>query len=69
MFTEGISRLSDVLDAGVKSEVIQKSGAWFSFENEKLGQGRDSVRKFLEDNPKTMDKIEKMILEKLGIKR
>ena len=64
-FDEGISRVSDVLDLGVKSEIIQKSGTWLSFENEKLGQGRDSARKFLFENPKFLTKIEKQILEKL----
>ena len=69
LFTEGISRLSDLIDSGVKSEVIQKSGSWFSFENEKIGQGRDSTRKFLEENPKLINKIEKAVLDKMGIKR
>ena len=69
LFTEGISRLSDIIDMGVKSEIIQKAGAWFSFENEKIGQGRDSARKFLEENPKITNKIEKAIIEKLLIKR
>lgn len=69
LFTEGISRLSDIIDMGVKHEVIQKAGAWFSFENEKIGQGRDSARKFLEENPKIANKIEKAVIEKAGIKR
>lgn len=69
LFTEGISRTGDLIDLGVKSEVIQKSGAWFSYDNEKIGQGRDSARKFLEENPKVFNKIEKAVLEKLGIKR
>ncbi len=67
-FDEGISRVSDVLDLGVKSEIIQKSGTWLSFENEKIGQGRDSARKFLFENPKLLTKIEKQILEKLKTK-
>jgi len=69
LFSEGISRTSDLIDLGVKSEVIQKSGAWFAYDNEKIGQGRESVRKFLEENPKTFTKIEKAVLDKLGIKR
>ncbi len=68
MFNEGISRTSDILDLGVKSEIIQKTGSWFSFENEKIGQGRDSVRKFLQENPKTLSRIEKQILDKLRSK-
>ncbi|HLD69420.1 MAG TPA: recombinase RecA [Candidatus Omnitrophota bacterium] len=69
LFTEGISRLSDILDLGVKSEVLEKSGSWLSFENEKIGQGRESARKFLLENPKILNKIEKQILEKVGINR
>ncbi len=69
LFTEGISRLSDIIDMGVKCEVIAKAGSWFSYDNEKIGQGRDSARKFLEDNPKLANKIEKSIIDKLGIKR
>jgi len=64
-FDEGISKISDVLDLGVKTEVINKSGTWLSFENEKIGQGRDSARKFLQENPKLIAKIEKQILTKL----
>jgi recombination protein RecA len=69
LFAEGISRLSDLIDTGVKYEIIQKAGSWFAFDNEKIGQGRDSVRKFLEENPKLINKIEKAVLDKLGIKR
>ncbi len=68
LFTEGISRISDIMDLGLKTEIIQKSGSWLSFENEKIGQGRDSARKFLEENPKVLGKIEKQILEKLKIR-
>ena len=67
-FDEGISKLSDVLDTGVRSEIIQKTGTWFSFENEKIGQGRDSARNFLRENPKVMNRIEKQIRDKVGIK-
>ena len=69
LFSEGISRLSDVLDLGVQSEVLEKSGSWLSFENEKIGQGRESARKFLQENPKILNKIEKQILQKVGINR
>ncbi len=69
LFNEGISKISDVMDMGIKTEVIQKSGAWMSFENEKIGQGRESVRKYLQENPKILNKIEKQILDKVGIKR
>ncbi len=63
-FDEGISRSADVLDLGVQYEIIQKSGTWLAFENEKLGQGKENARKFLKENPKILDKIEKMIRAK-----
>ncbi len=69
IFNEGISRTSDILDQGTKAEIIQKSGAWLSFENEKIGQGRESARKYLQENPKIANRIEKQILDKVGIKR
>ncbi len=64
-FSEGISRISDVIDMGIKSEVINKSGSWFSFEDEKIGQGRESARAFLKENPKVLTKVEKLIMEKM----
>jgi recombination protein RecA len=67
-FQEGISEAADVIDLAVAQEVIQKSGAWFSFENEKIGQGREATRKYLKDNPKILSKIKKMVIEKLKAK-
>lgn len=67
-FNEGISRAGDLIDLGVNQEIIQKSGTWLAFENEKLGQGRDNARKFLMDNPKIMSKIEKLIRTKAEAK-
>lgn len=64
-FDEGISKAADLLDLGVSTEVVQKSGSWLSFENEKIAQGREGARKFLRDNPKVMAKIEKLVIEKL----
>ncbi len=61
MFSEGISQVSDVFDLAVKYEIIDKSGAWFAFEGEKVGQGRENVRKYLKDNPKVLTKIEKLV--------
>ncbi len=68
-FNEGISKISDIIDQGVKSEIINKSGAWFSYENEKIGQGRESVRAFLKENPKILNEIEKKIRESLKEKK
>lgn len=67
-FDEGISRTSDVLDLGVKEGIIVKSGAWLSYENEKIGQGREAARTFLKENPKILNQIEKKVREKLGAK-
>ena len=69
LFTEGISRTSEIIDLGVKASIISKAGSWFSFENEKIGQGRESVRRFLMENPKTFDKIQKLIVESIAAKK
>ena len=68
-FDEGISRTSDIMDMGVKNEIIQKTGSWFSFENDKLGQGRDGVKQFLKENPKLLNRIEKLIVQKYEVKK
>ena len=65
MYGKGISKSGEILDLGVELEVIQKSGSWFSYNNEKLGQGRDSVKIILEDNPELIKELEKIIREKL----
>ncbi len=67
-FNEGISRVSDILDLAVEANIVQKSGAWLSYENEKVGQGREAARKFLKENPKLLTKIEKQVLEHLKAK-
>ncbi len=64
-FNEGISYTTDLMDQAIKLEVIEKSGAWLSFEGEKLGQGRDNVKKFLDETPKIAQKIEKLVLDKI----
>ncbi len=61
-FDEGISRSADVLDLAVEHEIIQKSGAWFAFEQEKIGQGKENTRKFLTENPKLLNKLEKLVV-------
>ncbi len=68
-FNEGISRSSDIIDMGTREDIIQKSGAWLSFENEKIGQGREATRQFLKDNPKIAAKVEKQIIEKMKTKK
>ncbi len=61
-FTEGISRTADILDMAVANEVVVKSGAWLSYEGEKIGQGKENARVFLNENPKILSKIEKQVI-------
>jgi len=67
MFGEGISRHGDLLDLGVEQGVIDKSGAWFSYKKDRLGQGRENVKIFLRDNPDICSEIEGIIREKAGL--
>ena len=63
---EGISKTGSVIDAGLNSDVLQKSGTWISFAENKLGQGRDAAIKFLKENPKVQDAIEKEVRKKIS---
>ena len=63
----GISREGSLLDFGVEHDIVKKSGAWYTYEGEQLGQGKENSRKYLIDNPKVADEIEKKIKTKLGI--
>ncbi len=65
MFGEGISKNGEIVDLGVDFKIINKSGSWFSYGDTKLGQGRDSVKKLLSDNPELAEDLEKQIREKL----
>ena len=67
MYGEGISKTGELLDLGVKSGMVEKSGAWFSFDSQRLGQGRENSRQFLKDNPAIADQIEKGVRESAGI--
>ncbi len=64
-FGEGISRLGEIIDLGTEYGIIQKSGAWFSYNGTKLGQGRDSAKQCLKDNDELREEIEKLIFEKI----
>tara|TARA_B100001146_G_scaffold29843_1_gene23175 strand:+ start:1005 stop:1997 length:993 start_codon:yes stop_codon:yes gene_type:complete len=66
IYGRGISKSGEILDLGVELEIIQKSGSWFSYKEEKLGQGRDSVKIIIEDNPELMSELETKIKEKLN---
>jgi recombination protein RecA len=65
IFGEGISKMGEVIDMGVEFGIIQKSGSWFSYGSDKLGQGRDSVRQLLHDNPELATEIEAKIRAKI----
>jgi len=64
MYGEGISKVGEILDLGVDLEIVKKSGSWFSYGETKLGQGRESVKGVIKDNPELMDEIEQKIIEK-----
>lgn len=63
MYNKGISRSGDVLDLGVQNNIVEKSGAWFAYNGNKIGQGRESAKKYLEENPKIMEEIAKKVTE------
>ena len=69
LYGQGISRSGDVLDLGAELGIVEKSGAWFSFGGERIGQGRENAKAYLEQHPEALDKVEAMILAKHGIKR
>jgi recombination protein RecA len=63
IYGEGISRIGEIIDLGVEHNVVKKSGSWFSFEDTKLGQGRDAVKQLLTDNPELAEQIESRIID------
>jgi recombination protein RecA len=67
VYGQGISREGSLIDVGVEQGLIKKSGAWYTYDSDQLGQGKENVRSFLRDNPDLADEIEKKIKEKLGI--
>ena len=67
IYGEGVSRVGEVIDIAVKHDVIDKSGSWYAYNGVKIGQGKESVKKYLKENPKDAEAIEKAIFEKLGI--
>jgi recombination protein RecA len=67
LFGEGISREGEVIDMGVEAKIIEKSGAWYAYQGEKIGQGRDNAREFLRENPDLAFEIENKVRDSLGI--
>lgn len=67
MYGEGVSKTGELLDLGVKSGIVEKSGAWFSYDSQRLGQGRENSRQFLKDNPEVAQIIEQGVRESAGL--
>jgi recombination protein RecA len=69
IYGHGISKEGDILDLGVSLDVVEKSGAWYSFEGERIGQGRENVKRFLAENEDIRESIASLVIEKTGLKR
>ena len=69
MYGEGISREGDLLDLAVEKRLVEKSGAWFAYSGERLGQGRENAKQFLKDNPAVRQAIEDRVRRELGLTR
>jgi recombination protein RecA len=69
LYGQGISRSGDLIDLGSELGIVEKSGAWFSFGSDRIGQGRENAKAYFEQHPEIMDKVEALILAKHGIKR
>ncbi len=67
MFGEGISKVGELIDLGVKGGIVEKSGAWFSFDSQRLGQGRENAKTFLKENPDVANRIENAIRQNSGL--
>lgn len=65
MYGEGISKVGETIDLGVELEIIKKSGSWFSYDGNKIGQGRDAVKNLLLDNPELAAEVEKKIRDRV----
>jgi recombination protein RecA len=69
LYNQGISREGDLLDLGAEAGIVEKSGAWFSFEDERIGQGRENARRFLIENPAVCERLAEAVYARHGIKR
>nr|WP_312856599.1 hypothetical protein [Phytoactinopolyspora halotolerans] len=67
LYGEGISREGSLIDLGVEQGIVRKSGAWYTYEGDQLGQGKENARNFLKENPDIAEEVEKKIKEKLGV--
>jgi recombination protein RecA len=67
MYGEGVSKMGEIIDLGVKAGVVEKSGAWFSYDSQRIGQGRENAKTFLKTNPDIAAKIEAAIRQNAGL--
>ncbi|MEM9015093.1 MAG: recombinase RecA [Pseudomonadota bacterium] len=67
MYGEGISKLGELIDLGVKADVVEKSGSWFSYNSERIGQGRENAKQFLREHPEMADEIERAVRANAGL--
>ncbi len=67
MYGEGISKTGELIDMGVKCGIVEKSGSWFSYDAQRIGQGRENAKQFLKDNPQVAAAIEKKIRDNAGV--
>jgi recombination protein RecA len=67
MYGEGISKVGELIDLGVKASVVEKSGAWYSHDSQRIGQGRENAKQFLRDHPEIADVIERKVREQSGV--
>ena len=69
LYGTGISRDGEIVDIGSEMGIVEKSGAWYSFGGERIGQGREAAKQFLKEHPETADQIMAKVMEKVGLKR
>jgi recombination protein RecA len=67
IYGEGVSRLGEVIDLAVKNEILEKSGSWYAYKGNKIGQGKENTKNYLKENPKIADELENLVREKLGV--
>ena len=67
LYGHGISKEGSLIDMGVEHNLVKKSGAWFTYDGDQLGQGKENARRFLRDNPDLANELERQILQKLGV--
>ena len=67
MYGEGVSKTGELVDLGVKAGIVEKSGAWFSYNSQRLGQGRENAKTFLRDNPETANEIVLALRQNAGL--